>query len=77
MRRVITEFSLDVNAPMKEKVIGGKGKKNGEADLENAAFETMLHVASAHCDVQTVEFLLDRGMLFYYLIFPSRLKDIV
>lgn len=66
MQDVIMQFDLDVNAPEREKIVKGKGKKPGDAESENTRFETMLHVASGYCDVPTIEFLLDRGEFFVF-----------
>jgi len=57
MRRVVEELNLDVNAPERQRSKVQHKQKHGE----EANFETMLHVAAASCDPDTVLFLIRRG----------------
>ena len=53
MREVITQYALGVNA-----------REKAPAPAKGTDYETMLHVAAAACDSETIRFLLDKGQSF-------------
>lgn len=63
MCRIVEENHLDVTQPQKLKTTRKESSKDKEEPRGN--FETMLHIASAWCDVETVEFLLRKGKSTY------------
>jgi hypothetical protein len=59
MRQIVQEKDLDVRLPEK-----GHFAAPTSSTAPPKPFETMLHVASARCDVETVTFFLAKGRRF-------------
>jgi hypothetical protein len=70
MRSIIQEHDLDVNKPERQAKLKNAAKRSTGTP---STFESMLHVAAASCDVETVSFLKGRGA-DYNLLSSSKLS---